>query len=141
MKGKQGFTLLELLMVVIIIAILASIALPQYIKASEKSRIAEAIQTLGAIRTSEGRYRAQSNTNSYTGVITDLDIGVPATWDSWNTLTLTVSGAGLAAKGVATLARAGGVYNAQTYGITLGSGTNCGTFVPAGVLACVAGGD
>jgi type IV pilus assembly protein PilE len=76
-NNKKGFTLIELLVVVLIIGILAAIALPQYTKAVEKSRVSEALINLKAISDAAQRYYLLNG--NYTSIATDaLDIE-PAT--------------------------------------------------------------
>lgn len=75
-NSLTGFTLVELLMVVIIIGVLVTIALPNFLKAQERSKGGKAKFNLGAIRSSQSWYRA--NNDSYTSVITNLsDYGLP----------------------------------------------------------------
>lgn len=54
--NRKGFTLLEVLIVVIIIGILAAISMPQYMKTIERAKTAEAMSNLGALRGSMDRY-------------------------------------------------------------------------------------
>ncbi len=75
-KKSQGFTLLELIIVIIVIGILASIALPRYIRIAEKGRAGEAKNMLSAVRSAQMRYAVQYS--SYTNNISLLDINLPA---------------------------------------------------------------
>lgn len=72
---KKGFTLLEVLIVVIIIGILAAIALPQYTTTLEKSKSAEAATNVGSIRAALDRYWYQNG--AITTTIGNLDIDDP----------------------------------------------------------------
>ncbi len=124
--NSKGFTLLELLMVVIIIAILAAVALPQYVKTTEKARAASAISYLGALRSAQVRFRAQSSANTYTNNLGELDLTLPTSIAGWTFVALPNP----ATTGVATLKRDSGDYNGKEIGITYGTGTLCGDFVP-----------
>jgi len=64
---KKGFTLLELIIVVIVLAILASLAIPRFIRVSARATAAEALQNLGMIRGSLSRYYARGET--YSGAV------------------------------------------------------------------------
>jgi prepilin-type N-terminal cleavage/methylation domain-containing protein len=136
-RQKSGFTLLELLMVVIIIAILAAIALPQFIRAAEKARAAEAIQVLSALRGSEFRFKALSPTLDYTNNLLqlDADVTVMTNW-AGPVAAVTPAGAGVA-KGMITTNRTKGTFTGTNVGIQLGTGTICGSFPPMGTPACV----
>ena len=89
---QGGFTLLELLMVVIIIAILASIALPQYFRVTERARTAQMLQLLASIRGSELRFKAMDPGNAYEADLSEkskLDLApLPAPPDGWGAPTL-----------------------------------------------------
>ncbi len=56
-KNKRGYTLLELLVVVLIIGILAAMAYPYYSRAIERSRIMDMLVLLGTERASQERYK------------------------------------------------------------------------------------
>ncbi len=61
-RGKKGFTLIELMIVVAIIGILAAIAIPQFLRFQAKSKQSEARTILSGIYTAETAYFAEQNT-------------------------------------------------------------------------------
>ncbi len=63
-SNNKGFTLIELMVVVAIIGILASIAVPQYRKFQAKARQSEASITLGAIKSLESTQLAANSSYS-----------------------------------------------------------------------------
>lgn len=58
-QNKEGFTLVELMIVVAIIGILAAIAIPNFLAYQLKSKSAEAKTNIGAIKTSLVAYAAE----------------------------------------------------------------------------------
>ena len=72
---KKGFTLLELIIVIIIIGVLATLGFSQYTKMIEKGRAAESRAILGTLRTEQTAYYLENGI--YTAVITELGGGEP----------------------------------------------------------------
>ena len=72
MNNRKGFTLIELLVVVLIIGILAAMALPQYFKAVERSRMSEAVSLMANI--AQAQQRKYLQINKYAGEYTGLDV-------------------------------------------------------------------
>ncbi len=67
MRKQKGFTLIEILIVVIILAVLAAMILPRFLGQTENAYIAEAQQVLGVLR------RAQANAFDLTQGYVDVD--------------------------------------------------------------------
>ena len=93
MSRLGGFTLIELLVVVLIIGILAAMAMPQYFKAVERSRMTEAVTIMDSIEKAQRRKFLQ--TNRYAEDFRGLDVAPKgATGDEYYTKGDPVTGAG-----------------------------------------------
>lgn len=84
-RGKGGFTLLELIIVVIVIGILASLGLPRYIRLTEKGRTTEAKNLLSSIRDAQIRYATQWG--AYTTNMSALDVNLQAKYYAYAAVT------------------------------------------------------
>ena len=71
---KKGFTLIEILVVVLIIGVLAAIALPSYMRSVERSRATGPMTNLGSIAKAQKAYRM--GTEHYTDNVGNLDISL-----------------------------------------------------------------
>ncbi len=76
-SNKSGFTLLEIIIVIIIIGVLASLALPKFFKTIEYSKSTEALNNLVSLRSSVERC-AMASTSPASCTISTLDIQDPS---------------------------------------------------------------
>ena len=83
--NNKGFTLVELVVVMIIVGILAAVAIPKYMNYSVKSKVSEFPTVLTSIYTAEEAYNAEQN--KYTAALDTLIPNFPAN-SKWFTYSL-----------------------------------------------------
>ncbi len=77
--NNKGFTLLELLVVVLLVGILGAIALPQYFNVLERQRAMEALGILTAVEKAQVRYYALND--SYATDFSNIDFDLRSNQD------------------------------------------------------------
>jgi prepilin-type N-terminal cleavage/methylation domain-containing protein len=102
--GKKGFTLIELVMVIVILGILSAVAIPKFIDLTTEAKMSATKGALGAIRSTVAIQYAKNATSGIasfpTGITTDLfaDELIPANKlnNSTSVATVTAAPAGTA---------------------------------------------
>jgi len=70
LKSNQGFSMVELMVVVAIIGIIAAVAFPSYVDSTRKTKRSDAFTSLS--RSAALQERAYTQNNAYSGVIADI---------------------------------------------------------------------
>ena len=87
---RPGFTLIELIIVMVLIVILASVALPSYLKSQGDTKNKEAIATLKLLRSAQRAYRLDTGgyygSSDHASINTALKVQLPldAANRNWN---------------------------------------------------------
>jgi prepilin-type N-terminal cleavage/methylation domain-containing protein len=74
-RNRKGFTLIELMIVVVIIGILAAMAIPRFMSSTVKAKMTEARQLLKQIYTMQRSYRQENDTYTLNGVTASAAAG------------------------------------------------------------------
>jgi len=80
-KDNEGFTMIELVIVFILIGILSAIALPSFLNQAAKAQQSEAKTYVGAVNRAQQAYRMENT--SFAGDIDTLQIGIPASTNNY----------------------------------------------------------
>ena len=91
MKAKSGFTLVEILIVVVILGILAAIVIPQFTEASTEAKTSSLCTDLQSVRSQIELYKIQHNDN-LPGVVNGTQHTAGADFETSMTMTTDIFG-------------------------------------------------
>ncbi len=104
-KMQQGFTLIELMIVVAIIGILAAIAIPAYQDYTARAQMSEAMTLMGGAKTAYAEYRMQNGSAPTSNTVAGLALAASITGKYVASVDVAGTGGGI----VATMKAAGSV--------------------------------
>ncbi len=113
-KNQQGFTLIELMIVVAIIGILAAVAIPSYQDYTKRAHVSEGLQLAGAVKTGIAEF-----------------YGTNGTWPSTNASAGASTGASITGNAVVSVTNVSGV-------ITIVYNTKVDTGSPTMIMSATA---
>ena len=104
-KKTPGFTLIEIMVVVIIIGILAGLAIPNYVNTREKALDKEAVAGVKLIRAADRQYYVQNETyfpSSGTATLADINgnLSIALSGATWTYSLTRLGGGGINATAV-----------------------------------------
>jgi prepilin-type N-terminal cleavage/methylation domain-containing protein len=76
-RKQQGFTLVELAVVVVILGVLAAFGVPRFMSSVERSKASEAFTYLSSIQTAQERYQARQGRYANNLKYLDIDVEKP----------------------------------------------------------------
>jgi type IV pilus assembly protein PilA len=130
MKNTKGFTLIELMIVVVIIGILAAIAIPNFIAMQNRAKEGSTKANMHTLQLASEDYGVSYDGVYATAVATMIDVRLPATYKNpfdggigpgaaWETRPTGYSGVPTAHSGISSYAdSANNIYNIKGYGKT-----------------------